>query len=224
MDAFSAQTHLSESKLRLLNYCRLFLQVTYVSELCNASGTSLIPEFWRGDPSKRQSDPLLRYPHQTNPSPKIWSFWHTAIRFTFCTPHSTILLTPLSLWTTASHRRFHVVTHNPLRYWSSPSSYHNLHRVYQTKVVFSSSPHSGFLSAWSTPIDVLSTFNQYITTSIPSPHEQPIPDPISSSLEDCLQHLLDWQRPLLHDVEHHFPLVSIIHHLHCPFDTTSEII
>ena len=76
----------------------------------------------------------------------------------------------------------------------------------------------------STPIDVLSTSNQYITTSIPSLREDPIPDPKSSSLEDCLQHLLDWQSPLLCDVEHHFPLVSIIHHLHCLFDTTSEII
>ena len=134
------------------------------------------------------------------------------------------LLIPLSSWTTISHCRFHVVTHNPPRYWHDTTSHHNLCRCHRTKLVFDSVSHSDFLVSWCTLVDVLLHSITRITTTIPSPREQPTPDPPSSSLEERLQHLLDWQRPLLCNVEHPFPMVSILHHLRCPFSTTSEII
>jgi hypothetical protein len=46
MDYAIQSGRFDEETLRIINHCRLYLHVTTVSELCNADGTSMLPEMF----------------------------------------------------------------------------------------------------------------------------------------------------------------------------------
>lgn len=58
MAVFVNQLGYGPTRLRRLNYCRIYLQVTYLSELVDASGCCLCSPFWSGDLSSRPGPPL----------------------------------------------------------------------------------------------------------------------------------------------------------------------
>ena len=65
--------------LAQLNRCRLFLQVTMLSEICNAQGSRILDQcyerpaagFWRSK---------LLWPEQGNPGSKQWCLWRRALK------------------------------------------------------------------------------------------------------------------------------------------------
>ena len=97
MDVLVSTTKFSTRRMSRLNYCRLFLQITLLSEITNQTGTHLIPDFWSGT-GPRPAPPLARYPRQGCPSSKVWSEWRSAIRQAFCYPRSCRLRQPLGQW------------------------------------------------------------------------------------------------------------------------------
>ena len=107
MDALVAATAFSTERMKRLNYCRLHLQVTLLSEITDSCGTKLLPHFWCGS-GPRAAPPLVRYPRQGCPSEKIWSEWRSAIRLTFCCPYTCRLRQPLGCWITPSTHRHHL--------------------------------------------------------------------------------------------------------------------
>ena len=224
MDAFCESKQYGRRRLLQLNYCWLYLKVMFLSEITSACGHCLIPDFWKSDPAKRQSAPLFRYPIQHRPSAKSWSFWCSAVRSTFCVPHLTHLRNPLLSWTLEPHRHHVVVSGNPPRLWVTPTTYHQLLRQHRTHLIFDSTPTTSTIPSHTTPVDILSSTESTITTSIPCgrPAPTPIPNPIG--LEARLNNLSSWQKPLLSNVAHHCPTVDVISHLSCPFGSTSEII
>ena len=102
MDILVASTKFSTKRMQRLNYCRLFLQVTLLSEITNTAGTHLLSDFWCGL-GPRPSPSLCRYPRQGCPSSLVWSEWRAAIRKAFCHPRSTRLRIPLGRWYTSSY-------------------------------------------------------------------------------------------------------------------------
>jgi hypothetical protein len=62
-------------KCRLLNYCRLFLLVETLSELCNLDGSSLLLQAWQGQPLSSKS--TLLWPNQEHPN--SWAPWRQAL-------------------------------------------------------------------------------------------------------------------------------------------------
>ena len=76
MDTILKHVSYGRHRIQLINFCRLYLQVSCISELTNAAGTTLLPKFWMGDLSARQSSPTHRYPTQACPSPKAWKLWN----------------------------------------------------------------------------------------------------------------------------------------------------
>ena len=53
MDVLCESKQYGLRRLLVINYCPLYLQVTFLSELTSACGRHLIPEFWKGDPELR---------------------------------------------------------------------------------------------------------------------------------------------------------------------------
>ena len=102
MDALVTTTKFSTKRMCRLNYCRLFLQVTLLSEIVNSTGTHLLSEFWDGT-GARPAPPLARYPRQGCPSPTVWSEWRAAIRKAFCHPRSRRLRHPLGKWYSSAY-------------------------------------------------------------------------------------------------------------------------
>jgi hypothetical protein len=77
MDHFIAQGF-SASKLRLLNQCRLYLQVITLADLTSADGKHLIPDVFIGCPlTDRKS--TLKWPNQQRPTTTKWELWSTAL-------------------------------------------------------------------------------------------------------------------------------------------------
>ena len=76
-DAFLMDVAIQSGKfkpiqLRRLNYCRLYLNVLLVSDVCNANGTELDPEAYHG------SQPAVTTKHKVNqscPNSKSWKQW-----------------------------------------------------------------------------------------------------------------------------------------------------
>ena len=57
MDTILEQIPYGRHRIRLINFCPFYLQVSCTSELTNAAGTALLPKFWMGELSSRQSAP-----------------------------------------------------------------------------------------------------------------------------------------------------------------------
>ena len=94
---------LSDANIRIINYCRNYLEVKRLSDICTANGQFILPSFWDGHRSFQQSKSRLEEFHQDRPQNKDWAEWRKLLR-SFCYPGLTKrLLQSLGQWTTTIH-------------------------------------------------------------------------------------------------------------------------
>jgi hypothetical protein len=129
MDSFNDPNSLA-STVERINHCRLFLQVTSLADLCNGTGTALLPAAYHGHPLP-DSHSTLKWPRQVRPPASSWAAWQHALRKWFLTddPNSLCLRPSACLghWLpslTTHHRRWH--------YHINPSSGHAWHHPKNT--------------------------------------------------------------------------------------------
>ena len=67
-----------QNTLRILNHCRLYLRLFWLSELHTTSGTHLLPSLLRGSPSTTSS-PLHHWPCQGQPTQLMWTLWNKTL-------------------------------------------------------------------------------------------------------------------------------------------------
>jgi hypothetical protein len=60
--------------MRRLNQCRLYLQVTLLSEITLANGHNILPSYIQGNKHANQRS-LLTWPRQDRPPLKAWQEW-----------------------------------------------------------------------------------------------------------------------------------------------------
>jgi hypothetical protein len=72
---------LSAGQVKKINYCRLFLQVTRLSEITNLEGNHIDPTAWTGS-TRLQSH--HDWPRQGHPGSRTWALWRNAITDAFC--------------------------------------------------------------------------------------------------------------------------------------------
>ena len=102
---------------RQLNACRLFLQITFISELTNIDGTHLITGILKGDNSK-MSTTTRHWPKQGSPTHSTWKVWSKVITQLYCVKtHSNILRkeNKLGHWLTShsSRTQLHQFSYSP---------------------------------------------------------------------------------------------------------------
>ena len=105
MDAACARSkeELSDANIRIINYCRNYLEVKRLSDICTADGQFILPSFWDGHRSVKQSKSRLEEILQDRPQNKDWVEWRKLLR-SFCHPGSTKrLFQSLGQWTTTIH-------------------------------------------------------------------------------------------------------------------------
>ena len=122
------------------------------------------------------------------------------------------------------NRRYTVVCGDPPQLWPSPTTCHRLLRRHRRKLVFDPTPIAITVPNHTIPVDILSSTDLSLVTSIPCARPPILPPPNLFSLEQRLNNLSSWQAPLLSDLHHLCPLVDNISHISCPFGSTSEII
>ena len=69
----------SPTEIRRINYCRLFLQATTVSDITNATGTNLSPGVRVGAPTIWSGVSRHHKTNQNNPNPTTWRLWARAL-------------------------------------------------------------------------------------------------------------------------------------------------
>ena len=82
MDIFrESSLQFSTADLRKLNYCRLHLNVTVISDICDASGRYILPGVVEGDISTAVSTSRDQPAHQPRPEcSATWRLWKRALR------------------------------------------------------------------------------------------------------------------------------------------------
>lgn len=88
----------SPKERRLLNNCRLFLRILFLSDLCTGNGRSLAPAtITNRRPSDSHSD--VQWPSNPSPDNHSWTLWREAVhRFTQPEDPLHRLVTPLGRW------------------------------------------------------------------------------------------------------------------------------
>lgn len=211
MTVLTESTKFGSKRMRVLNHCRLYLRVTYISELSTSLGDCLIPHFWCGSYDDRQSHPLHLFPRQSKPNDYAWALWRRAIRQAFCYPRSSRLRRPLGAWTTTAHRRYFSISRSPPYLWNTRSRpcCHLPHPLRSNHYFRSSRPATPPIHTL--PVDILS-MSRLIAVS--TPHSVPCPTPpppVPSTLLERLSNLPPWQHRLLSHVTHHVPPCEVLH-------------
>jgi hypothetical protein len=81
MDVFRESNKFDPKQLRQLNYCRLYLNVTVTSDICDASGRNIDPGMASGDLTQTGSTHRERAVIQSRPdTTAAWRLWRKALK------------------------------------------------------------------------------------------------------------------------------------------------
>ena len=97
MDAVLESKHFTAAEIRRLNYCRLYIQATTVSDITLVEGTQLDLSIWKGNPSLMSSRTHGNTIYQERPYENEWTLWRRMCRKLFCDKDGT-LRQPLGPW------------------------------------------------------------------------------------------------------------------------------
>ena len=96
MDLVLASDQFKPVEVKFVNYCRLYLRVLTISDLCNASGTHLAEGIHAGQYHHYQSYSILQEPLQERPNQAVWGIWRRFLKM-ICY-NKTKLKRPLGPW------------------------------------------------------------------------------------------------------------------------------
>jgi hypothetical protein len=75
--------HYTDAEIRQLYYCKSYLKVKRLSDLCTFDGVFILPSILKGELSIRQCASKIEYIRQERPSETTWPIWRKVLR-TLC--------------------------------------------------------------------------------------------------------------------------------------------
>ena len=87
MHIFINNPDLSPDDLRILNECRMFLQVVTLSDLCSACGQYLLLSEHEGEPTEHNLHHYIWPRRQKKLSQEHWDLWQKTLETSFLIPH-----------------------------------------------------------------------------------------------------------------------------------------
>jgi hypothetical protein len=227
MDSVLECNQFTPRKIRLINYCRLFLQVHTIADLATAAGTHVDLCFLNGQVSLLSSRSTDLEIHQERPDTlEAWNEWRKACSL-WCNIDTGALHQPLGPWKfpSVSLRRswpFH---------WDPPtgSLLVRTSEGYSAHRPFSSGPRGLRFHRHSDHVSQLLPHSCFPTaalevrlgfTLLPGhAAEQPPPHISSPSFEHFLSVQPTWARKLFHSIDHDLPYAEIFSLLSGPSST-----
>ena len=97
-----SKEELSDPNIRTINYCRNYLEVKRLSNMCTADGHYIIPLVFNGKQSVTQSQSRLEEIIQERPEKKEWDVWRKFLR-SYCHDGLNQLIHSLGKWATTIH-------------------------------------------------------------------------------------------------------------------------
>ena len=101
MDIVTSDDAFKDRDIKYVFNCKSFLQVRWVSDLCNADGTSVLSNIKDGFRSIQQSQSKYEEIIQERPYDKIWTVWRQFLKKHICN-NKWKLKTPLGPWKISS--------------------------------------------------------------------------------------------------------------------------
>jgi hypothetical protein len=89
--------------IKRINYCRMYLQISTVSDMCLADGIHLDPAIADGERSQLTSQSTWLHFHQGRPNEHVWLFWRRLVIPIWFNRHQE-LHNPLGPWLTTSDK------------------------------------------------------------------------------------------------------------------------
>jgi len=77
---------LPDADHKAINNVRLYLRITYLLEITDTSGTTILPHAL--EPGHSSTRLMLKWPQQPQPKPAAWIHWRKAIRNMYLQPIS----------------------------------------------------------------------------------------------------------------------------------------
>jgi hypothetical protein len=99
MGAILSSPTIPPSKYAVLNYCRIDLQVTTLSEIVTSNRKFVRHDALLGDTDWSKFLDVMQWPNQPKPDPDSWKLWDKTIRKLFCNEGEQKLRQPLGKWT-----------------------------------------------------------------------------------------------------------------------------
>ena len=78
--------HYTNAEIRQIYYCKSYLKVQRISDLCTADGHFILPSIAKGERSIRQCTSKLNEIKQDQPGDQTWSVWRKFLK-TICKPN-----------------------------------------------------------------------------------------------------------------------------------------
>ncbi|OEU19894.1 hypothetical protein FRACYDRAFT_235957 [Fragilariopsis cylindrus CCMP1102] len=79
--------HYTDAEINQIHYCKSYLQVKRISDLCTADGAFILPSIAKGERSIRQCTSKLNEITQERPGDQSWTVWRKFLK-TICKPSS----------------------------------------------------------------------------------------------------------------------------------------
>ena len=219
-------------ELAIINYCRLYLHVTTVSELLDATGTSIIPEIFAG---KREPwfNPESVITLQQRPSEyQIRSKWQKLCRQ--WTTSSGGIGAPYQMgnWLVAGHmlrrrrQSYIALEHQHKLYFWRETTYGEYHQDPNDSTCYRYSHDSNWLpTSHCTPITAF--LNPDGTLRVPRQPRSPLINglrtPSTTTFFQHIQSLKKWEQFLLEGVQMHFQPFKLLHYLQQHTEITEAI-
>jgi hypothetical protein len=105
----------TDAEIRQLYYCKSYLKVKRISDLCTADGVFILPSIIKGELSIRQCASKLEDIRQERPSETTWSIWRKFMR-TLCTQETNIINTRHT--NTTDKTRQHIIGTKVTKCWN----------------------------------------------------------------------------------------------------------
>lgn len=224
MDKMTQSKRFKDSELRTINNCRMYLQVTRVSDIATPDGSRVLTKMLSGEYHIEDLTTIRRqeyqWPRQERPHEPSWKLWSDAISQVISTTSGT-LLQPLGEWNHDHEASWHYVTSN-----STQQLYHRTTRGWRSHKMTRNGRIKKFEIANSPsappPPDAYPSIPIRTATTILCPNsessKQNVPMPIEDAptFADYLEtHTEPWERHLLKDTQeircHLFELKDHLH-------------
>ena len=197
------QSNLNKSKIILVNECRLYLHIIYLSAIIEPDGKTVNPMYYTGKRSS-YSTSKFKWPHQSKPSNVAWKTWHKTIQKILHIPKNGILPPNHTLhqWLITTKNRYmayewyHDTKSEELfrnkdteiyQYFSKETTYHTLHFNVDSRITTNIIPSSATITKKSN-----NNFHCYPQHDITI-----VPTKISMSFKRHLNNLPDWKNIII---------------------------
>ena len=193
------------SALRRINYCRMYLNVLFLSDITSPNGKCIDKAAYVGDRQALQSYEVGDSIHQAKPNEKAWTEWQKCLQLLCHRNRSHTLKEPLGAWIVPPHEYardwalLYSATEDAV--YSSNDIDYSVHRRIRRDFDKDTDEYTTNLPTDAVPIEVRETQHTWISPGHITPQDMIPPDTnVVTKFPHTVDNMHPWERHLLLDI------------------------